>query len=75
MDILAQFQGYSHEGHQEPVKIMGELMIQDQRIQSLLREKQEEIYRLKDLLTKSGLGLDGKAGGRNALEELNKLRL
>ena len=40
IDILTQFQGYSHEAHQEPVRIVGELMIQDQRIQSLLREKQ-----------------------------------
>lgn len=26
-------------------------------------------------MTRSGLGLDGKVGGRNAFEELNKLKL
>ncbi len=37
VQILGQFEGYSHDTHVEPVRIVGELMIQDQRIQSMLR--------------------------------------
>ena len=58
--IVNEFKGYSH--HQNlalPLQMVGELVINDQRIESLLREKQEEIYRLKDLIMKSGISYDG----------------
>lgn len=38
--IIQEYQKYSPDNHVEPLKLVGELVIQDQRIQSLLREKQ-----------------------------------
>ena len=58
--IVNEFKRYSHNQNlAQPLQIVGELVINDQRIESLLREKQEEIYRLKDLILKSGISFDG----------------
>lgn len=47
---MTDFDKYVHTSiiHGEPVRLLGELNVTDARIQSLLREKDAEIHRLRD---------------------------
>ena len=49
-NIFGQFDQYVQTSviHGEPVRLLGELNVTDQRIQSLLREKDAEIMKLRD---------------------------
>lgn len=47
-NIFTQFDQYKQTGVQEPIRELYELEITDQRIQSLIREKDSEIYKLRD---------------------------
>jgi hypothetical protein len=74
LGVVSQFEGYSTEGHpQEPFHYLPPTDIQEGRVESMLREKQEEVYRLRELLTKSDEAMEGKAS--NVQEELKALKL
>ena len=48
-NILGQYDTYARTSIiGEPVRMLGDLDVSDQRIQSLLRQKDEEIFRLRD---------------------------
>ena len=70
---MEEFREYSHDQNlAQPLQIVGELVINDQRIESLLREKQEEIYRLRDLVIKSGIDVQG---GRTSPEIFERVKM
>ena len=49
-NIMGDFDKYIHTSiiHGEPVRLLGQLNVTDARIQSLIREKDAEIHRLRD---------------------------
>lgn len=74
--IITEFKAYSHSqsiSTSQSLQIVGELVINDQRVQSLLREKQEEIYRLKDLVVRSGIRIDGSQPSAEIFEKVKLL--
>jgi hypothetical protein len=86
-DLVTEFSTYSHvESNNQHLQVLGELVINDGRIESLLREKQEEINRLRDIVVNSGISLSsglgisgGKLGGNTGVnasaEALERVRV
>lgn len=40
-EVFGEFKRYSNNSFQEPVRVLQDISLNDQRVQSLLREKQE----------------------------------